>query len=211
MLNRHSCTVDMRPRISHNVAGNSEARTPWRKGASLLEFALCLPLLFILIANVVNFGGFFFAWVTVENAARTGAQYMARAGTAALGDPAPTPTTALLTTIVTNDISSLPNNPSLALRYCTRNPSNAANTSGPPAVPACSVLTGSFATTPSSPGPDARTEAVYYVMAWVDVSYTYLPFISFNFEFPALGFGPIWPGSSGGVVLHRQVIMRSIQ
>ena len=46
----------------------------------MLAFALVLPLFLIIIANVVNFGGFFFAWITMENAARTGAQYMSRAG-----------------------------------------------------------------------------------------------------------------------------------
>ena len=36
---------------------------------------LMLPLLFLLIVNAVNFGGFLFAWITIANAARAGAQY----------------------------------------------------------------------------------------------------------------------------------------
>ncbi len=34
-------------------------------GQSLVEFALVLPLLFLLIVNAINFGGFFYAWITV--------------------------------------------------------------------------------------------------------------------------------------------------
>ena len=43
-------------------------------GQALIEFSLVLPLLLLLIVNVVNFGGLLYAWVTVSNAARTGAQ-----------------------------------------------------------------------------------------------------------------------------------------
>jgi len=44
-----------------------------RKGQALIEFILVLPILFLLILNLVNFGGFFYAWITVANAARAGA------------------------------------------------------------------------------------------------------------------------------------------
>ena len=169
-----------------------------------------LPLLLILIANLLNFGGLYFAWITVEDAARTGAQYMARS-TVALGDPAPSPVTANLTSIVAADTVSLPNGSSLALRYCTRSPSNADDGGGPPAVPNCTTLgSGTFSRTPPNPPPDSSTEASHYVMAWVDVGYTYQAFIPAGFTFPGLGFGPIWP-SSGSVYIHRQVVMRVMQ
>src|SRR4051794_26574796 len=45
-------------------------------GQSLVECALVIPLLLLLIVNVVNFGAFLYAWITVANAARTGAQYL---------------------------------------------------------------------------------------------------------------------------------------
>ena len=45
------------------------------RGQSLIECALVLPLLMLLIVNVVNFGAIFYAWISVANAARTGAQY----------------------------------------------------------------------------------------------------------------------------------------
>ncbi len=48
----------------------STARARASKGHSLVEFSLILPFLFLLIVNVVNFGGMLYAWVTVANAAR---------------------------------------------------------------------------------------------------------------------------------------------
>jgi Flp pilus assembly protein TadG len=185
---------------------------PRRRGASLVEFALILPLLLVLIANVVNFGGFFFAWITVENAARTGAQFLAR-GDKALGDPAPVAPTpesgkaGLTSPVVTQDVSSLRNNPSLALRVCTRNPSGRGSGTTPPTV-TCTTVTGAFATIPSNPPEDPTAEAPCCETGWVDVAYTYQAFIPLGFTFPGLGFGPIWPNNPNGVVVHRQVVMR---
>src|ERR1019366_5358801 len=88
-------------------------------GQSLVEFTLILPLIFLLILNAVNFGGFLFAWITIANGARAGAEYMSQ-GTASIGAPA-APTAAQVTTLVTNDISSLMNRSSLIVRVCTNN------------------------------------------------------------------------------------------
>ena len=49
-------------------------------GQALIEFALILPLIFLLIVNVINFGGMLFAWICVSNASRTGVQYYITAG-----------------------------------------------------------------------------------------------------------------------------------
>ena len=76
-------------------------------GQALIELALVLPLLFLLIVNVVNFGGFFYAWITVSNSARTGAQYMVIGG-AMVGGPAP-PGFSTVQTFVQSDLSALPN------------------------------------------------------------------------------------------------------
>lgn len=46
-----------------------------RKGQSLAEFALTLPILLILIFGVIEFGRLFQAWVTIQNAARSAARY----------------------------------------------------------------------------------------------------------------------------------------
>jgi hypothetical protein len=181
-------------------------------GASLLEFALIVPLLLILIANIVNFAGFFFAWITVQDAARAGAQYLVR-GDKSLGDPAPVAPlpesglAALISPVVTQELSSLVNNPSLALRVCTRKPSGRGISATAPTI-TCTQVTGSFSTTPSDPPEEGSAEAPLYETGWVDVGYTYLPFIPSGFKFPGLNFGPVWPSKDGGVTIHRQVVMR---
>src|SRR5690242_7748656 len=65
-----------------------------REGQSLVEFALVLPMIVILIVNVVNFAGFFYAFVTVANASRSAGDYtimgkVAYSGTDASGASAP--------------------------------------------------------------------------------------------------------------------------
>ena len=88
-------------------------------GQSLVEFALLLPILFLLIVNAINFGAFFFAWITVANAARSAEEYAIRAG-ATVGAPTPATSTQIYN-VVTSDISSLLNRSSLAVRVCTNN------------------------------------------------------------------------------------------
>ena len=66
-----------------------------RAGGSLVEFALMLPLLFVLIANVVNFAGFFYAFIAVANASRSAGDYtimgsIAYSGTDPSGASGPT-------------------------------------------------------------------------------------------------------------------------
>ncbi|MBZ0299416.1 MAG: pilus assembly protein [Anaerolineae bacterium] len=46
-----------------------------RKGQTLAEFAITLPILLILVFGVIEFGRVFQAWVTLQNAARTAARY----------------------------------------------------------------------------------------------------------------------------------------
>lgn len=46
-----------------------------QRGQSLVEFALLLPLLLIIALGVFDFGRVYFAYVSVTNAARNGAQY----------------------------------------------------------------------------------------------------------------------------------------
>ena len=59
-----------------------------RAGQALVEFAVIVPLVFLLAVNAANFGGFLFAWITVANAARAGAQYMVMSS-ASPGSPTP--------------------------------------------------------------------------------------------------------------------------
>ncbi|HEX2621432.1 MAG TPA: TadE family protein, partial [Phototrophicaceae bacterium] len=46
-----------------------------RKGQTLAEFALTLPILLIMIFGIIEFGRIFQAWVSLQNAARTAARY----------------------------------------------------------------------------------------------------------------------------------------
>jgi hypothetical protein len=75
-------------------------------GQALIEFALILPLLFLLILNLVNFSTYIYACITVANATRAGAQYMVMGGAWA-NSPQP-PNAALVESVVRLDASSLP-------------------------------------------------------------------------------------------------------
>ena len=164
-------------------------------GQTLVEFALVLPMLFLLFVNAVNFAGFLFAWITVANTARTGAQYMIMGG-ATVQSPKP-PSASQIAAVITTDISSLLNRTSLVVRVCTRSPSNSTNV-----VCATPKGSGSF----SDPPADPRAEAGLYVMGWVDVLYTYEPFIPL-FKFPGLNISATLPPLS----VHRQTVMRMLQ
>ena len=152
------------------------------KGQALIEFALVVPLLFLLIINVVNFAGMLYAWVTVSNAARTGVQYMVMSDTWIFGLAPPTP--AQVTAQVTNDLSSLPNRASAVVNVCI-------NISG--------TVTPAGCGTPSDPEPSN------YNSASVDVTYTYLPFVS-AWSFPKLGIFLTLPPTT----IHRKAVMRCV-
>ncbi len=155
-------------------------------GEALIEFALILPMVFLLIVNAVNFGAFFFAWITLADSARTGAQYRIT-GPASVGTTA-TPTPAQVTTLVTNDMASLLNRASVTVRVCT-------NTDG---AIACSGA--------GSGTPPADPEPADYVLASVDVAYSYRPLIPL-WDFPGLGIHATLPPTT----IHRQVSMRLLQ
>lgn len=141
------------------------------RGQSLIEFALALPLIFLLILNVVNFGGFFYAWITVSDAARAGANYAALGGAAA-GHPA-IATSSTLNSVITNDVASLPNSGSVVVTACKRAPGSSAIVFGTTNT-ACSLTLA------------ADPESTTYTVVEVQVQYTYVPFIS-AFSFPKLG------------------------
>jgi Flp pilus assembly protein TadG len=161
-----------------SVPGNGTSR---RKGQALVEFALLVPLVFLLAVNAVNFGGYLFAWITVANAARTGAEYMSMSSASPGAPDAATP--AQITTLVTNDISSLMNRASLVVAICT-NSTTAAN--------GCTTL--------------FDPEAPAYTLATVDVTYTYKPYIPL-FSFPKLGISATLPSST----IHRKAVVRMLQ
>ena len=157
------------------------------KGQALIEYILMLPLLFLLIVNVVNFGGFFFAWITVANAARAGADYAIMGG-ASVGAPS-LATATQINNLITQDISSLPNRASLSVSICQNN--NAAT----------ATLLGTCSSFPTDPEPAT------YVATSIDVTYTYNPFIPAGFKFPNLNIYATIPPTT----IHRRAAMRSIQ
>ena len=152
-----------------------------RKGQALVEFSLIIPLVFVLAVNAVNIGGFLFAWITVANAARAGADYMSMSSSS-VGSPTPA-TPAQVTTLVTNDVKSLMNRASLVVATCT-NATTAAN--------GCTTL--------------FDPEAPAYILATVDVTYTYKPYIPL-FSFPKLGISATLPPTT----IHRKAVVRMLQ
>jgi Flp pilus assembly protein TadG len=156
------------------------------QGQALIEFSLIFPLLFLLIINAVNFGAFIFDWITIANAARAGAQYFVL-GSAAIGDPTPA-TAAQVTTLVTNDISSLLNRSSLVVRVCKNNNGTV-------------TCTGTGSGTPS-----ADPEPATYISTSVDVTYTFQPPIPL-FTFSNLGIHATLPPTT----IHRRATMRMLQ
>lgn len=172
----------MRHRRFHSLRSQS--------GQSLIEFALLFPVLFLLVANVVNFGAFCFAWITVTDAARSGAEYMMLAGASVNGPSAPTG--AQVRTLVTNDVVALPNRSSLQVSVCTNN-----NT----------VVTCSGTPTFTPPvDPENTTAPGKYVLASVRVTYTYRPLIPL-WDFPLLGVHATLPPTT----IHREAQVRMLQ
>jgi hypothetical protein len=82
----------------------------------MLEAALTLPMLTLLMLNVVNFGMYLYAWVTVNNAARALMEYRVYTGVV-LGYPA-TPSVTQMQNLVTGEVSSLPNRSSVTWTIC---------------------------------------------------------------------------------------------
>lgn len=195
-----------------------------RKGQALIEAALVLPLLLILIANVVNFAGLYYAFVEVGNATRAAGDYtimgtIAYSGTDASGASAPqlhAPSdnglagAQLVANMLATDMSSLPNATSIAVRVCELNPSNAAISNATCNIcnngssgMTCAAGSGSFTVNPS---PDSSTgEGGSYTLTWVDVSYTFTPFVPLSLQFPGLGLAVTLPSN---LVVHRQSVYR---
>jgi len=162
-------------------------------GEAVVDFALMVPLLFLLIVNAFNFGGFIYCWLTVADAVRAAADY-ACTDPATAGAPA-TPTISRITSLVQNATAGLPN-------YSTSNPT----------VTACTYSNGStynFLTTsacsgtaaPPDPEPISSGSALNYSSVAVDVTYTFTPFLAgssfLRFSLPGL------PST-----IHRRMVVR---
>lgn len=157
-------------------------------GQALIEFILMLPLLFLLIVNVVNFGAFFYAFIAVSNAARAAGDYAIMGGASVASGHISTANASQITTLITTDIASLPNNQSLSVNICQNNNGTITTLSG-----ACSSIA-------SDPEP------TNYVLTSIDVTYTYVPLIPL-FSFPSLNINATIPPTT----IHRRAVMRSLQ
>jgi len=167
----------------------ADKRLQAERGQALVEYILVLPILFLLVVNMINFGGFFFAWITVANAARAGADYAVLGGASA-GSPS-TPTWPLIQGVITQETTSLPNGSTITVSGCQNN--NGVLTAYPGSGSACSSV-------PSDPEP------THYVLTNISVSYTYRPFIA-AFQFPNLGVYLTLPPTT----ITQQASVRSIQ
>jgi Flp pilus assembly protein TadG len=159
------------------------------EGQALIEYALVLPLLFLLIVNMVNFGGFFYGWITVANASRAAAQYAVLGG-ASVGAPEQ-PTASLIDGLISQDVFSLLNGSKPTVNVCIY--------TGATVKPA-PYKEGTCSDGSSDPEP------TLYASAVVDVTYTYNPLIPL-FSFPKLGIRATLPSST----IHRRTYMRMIQ
>jgi Flp pilus assembly protein TadG len=161
------------------------------QGQALVEFTLMVPLLFLLIVNAVNFGGWLYSWVAVGNAARAGADYAAM-GAASVDFPIE-PTAANVVSMVQTETSSLPNwttsNPTITACQRYNGATTLLNSTS-----ACPV---GVTTLPDDP------EGLAYTLLAVDVTYTYSPFIPL-FQFPSLGIYATIPPTP----IHRRAVMR---
>jgi Flp pilus assembly protein TadG len=182
---------------SATVAGASEPafnrflqRLQKNQGQALIEYILLLPMVFLLLVNVVNFGGFFYAFVTVANAARAAADFAIMGGATVASSHIAQASPSQITTQITTDIASLPNNPSLSVSICQINSGTTVT-----------ALSG----TCSAPT-EADPEAASYVLTWIDVTYTYKPFIPL-FSFPNLNIYATIPPTT----IHRRAVMRMMQ
>ena len=154
---------------------------------ALIEYLLLVPMVLLLVVNIVNTGGFFFAWITVANTSRAAANYAALAGASAGGLQAAS--VSKINAMVTTEASSLPNNPSMVVDIC-RNFNGAVTT-----------LSGTCTSIP------ADAEPASYVLTSIDVYYTYKPFIPAGFQFRALNVYVTIPPST----IHRRTVMRTLQ
>ena len=171
-----------------------------RGGHSLVEFALLLPLLLLLVVNVVNFGAFMYGHITVVNAARTAAQYMVL-GPASYTNPQPVASSAI-TALVTSDVSTLLNKASVVVRVCTNNGGTYHKTMAfSERATACDAGNTDGFTDPEVSGSPAK-----YVLATVDVTYTYQPIIPL-WDFPLLKIHATLPPTT----LHKTAVMRMLE
>lgn len=158
-------------------------------GQAMVEYILVLPIIFLLIMNLVNFGTFTCAWIGVANAARAGADYAVLGGASVGGVRAASGS--LVNAVITADTTTLPNSGSMTVKICQNNNG---------------TLTSIYPTSGTCSGIASDPEASSFVLTSVDVSYNYSPFIT-AFSFPRLGVYLTLPPTT----IRRVTVVRTIQ
>jgi len=156
------------------------------QGQALIEFAVVVPLLILLIVNVVNFGAFLYAGIVVSNAARTGADAMMMGPAYAGSQTYDSPT--VITSLVSDDMKSLPNYATATITVCSNNNGTAEK-----------PYDGCLASV-TDPQPLAS------VVGQVTVTYNYTALVP-SWDFPGLGIHTTLPPTS----ITRRATTRLIQ
>jgi hypothetical protein len=179
-------------------------------GQALVETALILPLLMIIVLNVINFGYFFLVALNLTASPRSAVEY------AILGFQTPgsqsLPPAVPVSYLGGQDLYGAISSPSsVSIQVC----SSKVGVSGSNCAP-CTLASDMSATCTAggtgSPAPSSDPESPTFVLARVDVDYSFHPII------PGTPFGlallPLGVCSSSGTTVtcrfHRQVSMREM-
>jgi Flp pilus assembly protein TadG len=168
-------------------------------GQAMVEYALMVPLVFLLIVNAINFGGFIYCWITVADAVRAAADYACTDGSTA--DAPATPSVGAITTVVQAATAGLPGyvagtNP---LVYVCENDNGTDTEFG--TTTTCNSSYSPYGTPPGDPEPIANGSSTHYASVAVDVTYTFSPLLGgstfFTFALPGLP-----------ATIHRRMVVR---
>ena len=179
-------------------------------GQALVETALILPIVLLLVLNIINFGFFFLVALNLTASPRSAAEY------SILGFQTPgsqsLPKDVPVSYLSGQDLYGAISSPSsVSIQVC----SSTVGVSGSNCAP-CTLASDMSATCSTggagSPAPSSDPESPTFVLARVDVDYSFSPII------PGTPFGlALLPlqvcSSSGGTVtcrFHRQVSMREM-
>lgn len=189
----------LRPPVASPFLLSRLSATRSTHGQALVEFAAVIPMLFLLIVLAMNFGGLIDAWITVENATRSAADF-AILGGASAGTPV-TATAASLQALINADMAALPNLSSSNPHACVRQNNNGTYTTLlEMPTGACS----SYSNPPADTEPVSSGSSVTYANIAVDITYTYTSFFSGS---SVMGLPlTVLPSS-----VHRRTVMRILQ
>jgi Flp pilus assembly protein TadG len=177
-------------RVAHFRTATSDS------GQSLIELAICLPVLVLLMAYAVNFSYFFIVAANITSASRNGVQYsvMGYQGPSqtAIASAGPASSSGSVASVAFGDMQSLIHASTTAtVQVCTKALGMSGN------VPNCM----SYGPAVSATGPATDPEAPTFVLQRVDVTYTVQPPVPLSIFNVSL---------LPSLVFHRQVSMRAM-